>query len=306
MATATLTIKNGQIVSYRDRYFGSLSENKKEYHGNGWIVKVLDGRKDRPGRIICHAEREYSDGPAVCHREFKLADGTLGLAGGNIYSRYAYFRSEDFQKFLSKFGITAVKREDPNQQFSGFSVCSGCGTSSQNVWSDGEIEKHEVPGERPNTFHTVSNATWAIVENKRDYKDDHNYSVILYTTVKNVISLEKSLMAHPEIGPKAVLREKENRIWALEGTLVESLADVKAIVEKACQIPGIEDTYDRDKVAKFMSDRISNAKGETPKFEIHTCRGIGYSNFGIIFVTVSCIQHNSIWETEPIAKGKVS
>ncbi len=321
MATATLTIKNGIIVSHYDRYFFSLSEDGKEYCGNGWVVKIKDSCKGRPGRIICHAEREYSDGPAVCHREFRLADGTLGLAGGKIYSRYAYFRSEDFQKFLNKFGITAVKKEDPNQKFSGFSNCSGLGTASQDVWSDGEIEwdYEDAPGSReifeapdanPNlysgtVYHTVSGATWAIVETEEDYENNHNHAVILYTTVKNVMSLEKSLMAHPEIGPKAIQREKENRVWALNGTPIESLADVKVVLEKACRIPGIEDAYDEEEIVKFMNDHAPDIEDGTHKFVIHSCRGAGCSNYGIMTVTLACERPGSYWETDPIAKGKV-
>ncbi len=320
--TTKLTIKNGEIVSYYDHYFVSLSENGKEYRGNGWVVKIKDGRKDRPGRIICHAEREYSDGPAVCHREFRLADGTLGLAGGNIYSRYAYFRSEEFQKFLNKFGITAIKKEDPNQKFSGFSNFSGWGTASQKVWSDGNIEWDyedapgsreifEAPGANPSlhsgtVYHTVSGATWAIVETAQDYRDNHNYAVILYTTVKNVMSLEKSLMAHPEIGPKAIQREKENRVWALSGTTIESLTDVKAVVEKACQVPGIEDTFDEEKVAKFMRDHASYVEAGTHKFVIHCYIGAGDYNYGIMTVKLACERPGVYQETEPIAKGKVS
>lgn len=318
MATAKLTIKNGIIVNHDDLYFHSLSENGKEYFGNGWHVQIKDGRKDRPGRIICHSEREYSDGPAICHREFRLADGTLGLAGGNIYSRYAYFRSEDFQKFLNKFGITAVKREDPNQVFSGFANHSGWGTASQKVWTDGRIDwdyepirTFDGPGENPNLYsgteyHTVSGATWAIVETKENYGNNHNHAVILYTTAKNVIGLEESLMAHPEIGPKAIQRDKENRVWDLSGTPIRTLADVKVVLKKACQIPGMEDSYDEEEVAQFMRNHADDVENGTYKFVIHAYKGAGYSNYGEMTVTLACEQPGAFSETNPIARGKVS
>ena len=57
MATATLTIKNGKVQDYSDRYFQSLSEDGRMYSGNGWDVTIKEGRNGRPGRIICHAER---------------------------------------------------------------------------------------------------------------------------------------------------------------------------------------------------------------------------------------------------------
>lgn len=318
MATATLTIKNGQIISHYDRYFDSLSENGKEYWGNGWHVQIKDGRKDRPGRIICHAERKYSDGPAVCHREFRLADGTLGLAGGNIYSRYAYFRSEEFQKFLSKFEITAVKKEDPNAEFDFFTAYGPYGSAGGNVWTDGDVKwdssdvEYGDPelGESPSCYDgymhcVISGATWAIVMTNVDWKDEHCYSSILYTTKKNVMSLEKTFMAHPKLGSKAIQREKESHIWALSGTLIESLEDVKAVVGKACRIPGIEDTYDEEKVVKFMNDHAPDIEDGTHKFVIHSYCGAGRSNYGIMTVTLACEQPGSYWETEPIAKGKV-
>ncbi len=110
MATARVMIKNGKVVDYMDRYFGSISEDAKKYFGNGWEVTIVDGVDGRPGKIVCHSEREYSDGLYACHKEFALQDGTVGLAGGNITERYAYFRSEEFQDFLAEFNIDSVRR----------------------------------------------------------------------------------------------------------------------------------------------------------------------------------------------------
>ena len=219
MATTNISIKNGAIVNYSDRYFRYLSEDGKRYEGNGWTVTIKDSHKDRPGRIICHAERVYSDGPAVCHREFKLADGTLGLAGGNICSRYAYFRSEEFQEFLRQFGITAVKKEDPNRDFFLRNALYGGGSCRTKVYTDGSIDEpyetdygrswewqRDCPGtcaSEVEKTQVVSGATWTIVEKKQDERDRHNSSCILYTLVKDVMSLRESLMAHPEIGSRA-------------------------------------------------------------------------------------------------------
>ena len=40
MATTTLEIVNGKIIDYSDRYFYSLSEDGKQYSGNGWDVTI--------------------------------------------------------------------------------------------------------------------------------------------------------------------------------------------------------------------------------------------------------------------------
>ena len=211
MATTKLTIRDGKIVSRDDRYFISLSEDGKRYEGNGWTVIIKDGHKDRPGRIICHAERRYSDGPAICHREFKLADGTIGLAGGNIKLRYAYFRTKKFQEFLNRFGITAVKSLSPNMELKLFIAYGACGASYVNIYTDGDV-RHDFAdveygdpskGENPSCYEghvrcIISNATWAIVARDVDWRNDRSYSCILYT-MRDVMSLEKELMAH---GPK--------------------------------------------------------------------------------------------------------
>ena len=40
-----------------------------------------------------------------------FGNGTLGLSDGFIDNRYTFFREESFQKFLCKYGITAVLHE---------------------------------------------------------------------------------------------------------------------------------------------------------------------------------------------------
>ena len=143
-----------------------------------------------------------------------FGNGLLGLAGGYVDQRYAYFRDSSFQDFLDKFGLTAVKCENPNQKFSGFSARTGLGIAYQDVFTDGNVtwnyedtgsrEAFEAPGANPNLytgreFHSVSDGTWAIVETSCHYGDSHNFARILYTEVKNVIELEDSLMANEAI-----------------------------------------------------------------------------------------------------------
>lgn len=222
MATLRIRIEAGRIVSSNGVYFEGIYEDGLKAVGNGWKVTIRPATKKRPGRIIAHCERNYSDGLAVCHREFRLEDGLLGLAGGNVYDRYAYFRKASFQKFLDEFGITAVKHEDPNQVFTGFAAYSGWGKAYQSVESDGEVEYHYLddpntraqfnqPGANPNLYtgedrHIVSGATWAIVEKKEDYRDNHNFSRILYTLEKDVTKLA------PELRERKARQEKIQKL----------------------------------------------------------------------------------------------
>ena len=245
MATLRFEIKDGTVVDYSGRYFESISKDGLKAVGNGWEVTIRPAFENRPGRIIAHCERMYSDGKAVCHREFRLEDGVLGLAGGNVYSRYAYFRKASFQKFLDEFGITAVKREDPNQTFVGFSAYSGWGSASQTVETDGKMvesyedtpgsrEHFESPGANPNLYEgedfcTVTDATWAIVENREDYRDNHNYSKILYTTVKDVTSLAPELRERKERERRIEHARKE---LGLSGEHFKTASEMRAMVEE--------------------------------------------------------------------------
>lgn len=185
MATSILTIKNGKIEEHNDRYFHSLSEDGKQYSGNGWDVTLKEGCNGRPGRIICHAERVYSYGPAICHREFKLEDGVLGLAGGNITSRYAYFRSDDFAQWLKENDIQAVRRQDPNSTYRSSNPVSDYWSHNLVIDTDGETEYSE-------DFKsiTISGATYAKVAQR--YCDGigwHTKAAILYTEARDVKSL---------------------------------------------------------------------------------------------------------------------
>lgn len=185
MATSVLEIKNGKIVNHSDRYFHSLSDDGKEYSGNGWDVVIKEGCNGRPGRIICHAERIYSYGPAVCHREFKLEDGTLGLAGGNITSRYAYFRSDDFTSWLKENCIQAIRRQDPNSTYRSSNPVSDYWSHELIIDTDGKTEYSEDLKSI-----TVSGATYAKVAQR--YCDGigwHTRAAVLYTEVKDVKSL---------------------------------------------------------------------------------------------------------------------
>ena len=200
MSTTMIRIQDGRIYSLNYSHPFGLSDDGKSFSMNDWTVTIKDSHNGRPGRIVCHAEREYADGPAICHREFKLADGIVGLAGGNICDRYAYFRSNEFQDFLNKHGITAVKHEDPNQKFSGFVSWSGRGEATITVESDGEVdhdfESNYSEGVELATGYshfTVSGATWAIVTVNNFYGDNRNYARILYSNVRNVTTLDSVL-----------------------------------------------------------------------------------------------------------------
>ncbi len=238
MATLQIRMENGLFAETNGCYISKVEPT--HVIGNGWDCKILDD-----GSIKCYATKKYSYGKwsmryiirpngfaklsvknhrgevrtlrtgFVVPKGTTIGNGILGLAGGRINERYAYYRDIKFQEFLEKFGITAVKHEDPNQTFEGFSALTGIGSAFQEVYSDGKVEKEyeddpgsreefEQPGcnsslYRGTIYHTVTGASWAIVETYSDYLDSRNYAKILYTKEKNVMALEDSLMNNRDI-----------------------------------------------------------------------------------------------------------
>ena len=184
MATLKLRIENDKFVETvgEGRYFDGFSEDRLHATGNGWEVKIRPGRNGKAGRIIAHSERQYSVGPAICHREFHLRDGIIGLAGGDVRNRYAYFRTNEFSAFLKKIGVDSVKREDPNGEFTvggngriSIKTDGEASTNWNSSWSDHKI---------------VTNATWAVVTKTYNNGFNQVHSTILYTLEKNVLNLD--------------------------------------------------------------------------------------------------------------------
>lgn len=243
MSTSKLEIRDGKFlvqkrIDYPDRWDSDyvVVEDTFIENINGWTCFV-----SHAGKIICECERGYSDGintiryvikpngfaslvfvdpsgrKEVRKQGFvvpkgqrnKPLNGIIGLSGGNVRTRYAYFRDAEFQAFLRKHGITAVAHENPNQRFSAPSIYCGGGNAYQKAWSDGQVrwdyedeewfrKACEEPGGNPNlyigtSYHSVSNATWAVVESYCWYGNRRNYARILYTEVKDVMSLDGSL-----------------------------------------------------------------------------------------------------------------
>jgi hypothetical protein len=167
----------------------------------------------------------------VLPRGAKLTDGVIGLAGGYVDERYAYFRDGGFQKFLDKFGITAVKHEDPNQTFVVRNARYGGGECRSSLVSDGNMTETGYDSGRTDGWHDscpgtcayegetsyeITGATWAIHTQNQDEGDCHNYTRILFTQVRNVSDLEDSLMGNADIATYVLKREQAKKLDELE------------------------------------------------------------------------------------------
>lgn len=197
-------------------FFGTESE----FERNGYIGKVFpdDGtirvervRGDKgvlgfiypSGGFIFNNRGVIKSGKIPLDENGKI-NGTFGLHT-SMREKYLYFRNKEFQDFLDKHGITAVKHEDPNRVYTGFNNHSGWGDAEFYVETDGVVDREDYDrrdedwregrnGCNPNlwsddTVITVSDATYAIEHVSENYRDNHNNSVILHT-LKNVMELD--------------------------------------------------------------------------------------------------------------------
>ena len=186
MSTRKLTIKDGKIVTDN----GNVTSI--DVHGNWrnpWHVEI------KHNKIFCTCEAEYSTGIQKKKKVFPLQDGTLGLSGGNINGRYAYFRSTEFQNWLDDMGITAIQRlESPDFEYIGHHAsCCGAGTADYYIATDGEEVISEPYwsaewlkdydgwcADDSKTRYVYKNCTWVLVASSCHYRDNHNHAVILY------------------------------------------------------------------------------------------------------------------------------
>lgn len=189
MATLKVKIENGNIVWHNHTY---VSDESPTYVlGNGWHVWIDRKR----GKIICHAEREYSTGLAVKHKEFRLQDGLVGCSGGDVRNAYAYFRKQEFQNFMDELGIDAVRHEDPNEILvTGYSAYPN---AYVRVKTDGGVE--ELPMRQDSVYDgywqefKVCDATWLVVHAHNYCRDRRNDNVTLYTLQKDVLDLKEQI-----------------------------------------------------------------------------------------------------------------
>ena len=243
--TEKVTIENGKFVvikgfGYDDAgNYVSTKTLETSIEENGWTCFVTS-----TGKIICECKREYSNGLNAVryvikpngfasliyvdssgkkevrkqgfiipkHRRNLPISGMLGLSGGNVTERYAYFRDAEFQAFLDKFGITAIKRENPNRDYTWPAIYCGGGDASSVLWTDGSVQETykddewflealKEPGANQNLYHgttryTVSGAKWTVMSTAMEYGDRHNTARILYTEVRDVTTLEDDLIKH--------------------------------------------------------------------------------------------------------------
>ncbi len=279
MATLNVTLENGFFSTSNGIYVTEFTPT--HVVGNGWDCTV---RMD--GSILCEAVRTYADGvhsmryeitkngfakltlkvrnePVrtirkgfVLPRGAKLADGTIGLSGGCVDDRYAFFRDAAFNKFLAKFGLTAVRHEDPNQSFVVRKARYGGGECNSDLITDGAKEEVSFDSGRTDewrahnpgtcsyeweTTYRVTGASWLIHEVSKHEGDCHRYARVLYTQEKDLDRLKESLMGNPDVALFVKKEQQAKSLKALDGKAVRSADELQEVVEKINGIcPGIK------------------------------------------------------------------
>jgi len=288
MATTHIRLENG-IFSGKD------FADPTHVQSNGWDCVI-----DKNGTVTCNAVREYSDGEHsvryvimrngfakltrklpgkpvetlkkgfILRRGQKLSSGMIGLSGGHIDSRYAYFRDSAFQEFLERFDLTAMSSLDPNQEYLLRSAEYGGGICKSELLTDGGVSKlnsdfgrsekwaEENPGtcaSECNSTYQVTGATWVIVSQTQHEGDHHNHSRILITKEKDLKMIEKMLMANETIATRVKKKEMVDRLYAFNGIEVRCSDDVKTIIAQIIEIaPKITSDFDEEAVEAFMKE----------------------------------------------------
>lgn len=216
MSTLKVRIENLKFVSYNGADVETLEE--KYLKGNGWECRI-----DDKGNLFCIAEELYrccnlqrlelsikngefklvrtvNSGRPKVLKSYKLKwpqDGVIGLQGGLIYKRRAYFREKSFQNFLDEYSLFSVREEAPNRSYS----------INEELFTNGDkfYEKIETDGKITvvsenmtdkgtsyliNKIVTVSDAEWVI---KTTVKKEKLKNRVLYTdqNLKHLKGLNK-------------------------------------------------------------------------------------------------------------------
>ena len=219
MAVVNITIKNGLFEKCNGVKLEIFSS--KFLSVNGWECEVQNN-----GVIKCTAKELCIDGSHsmrytiyqngfakltlktpnepvkvikmgfVVKKGESFGNGVLGLSDGFIDHRYTFFREESFQKFLCKYGITAVLHEDPNRIF-----CLRNGESEDNsyyinLWTDGHFASIGNQTELLNSFGkkflglveciSVNDAKWTLIRRVIRSGNKEIISMNLFTVERNL------------------------------------------------------------------------------------------------------------------------
>lgn len=213
MAILTIDVRGGKFVGHNDAYVTEYDE--EHLFGNGWECYVKED-----GAIVCICKRKCYDGqhtlqfklkkgwakltlkindnPRIILRDYPIqtnngvVEGVIGLSGGYIDQRYAFFRNLEFGNFLKEHGLTSVSNENPNRVYNLETANAPYHYAGQKIFTDGETKVVKESFGRtyywrskdPKTGYyevfrkiSVTNASWVILASEENGRSTR----ILYT-----------------------------------------------------------------------------------------------------------------------------
>ena len=90
---------NGNISCIAEQHYNGVRHTIKFNLKNNYVKLILKKGKDKPKVLKSYKLDKWP------------TDGVIGLPGGYIERRRAYFREGSFQEFLEKYALTAVRNE---------------------------------------------------------------------------------------------------------------------------------------------------------------------------------------------------
>lgn len=221
MANLEITIKNGKFVETNHVNVEEFSDTY--VRGNGWECFIADD-----GKIKCQAVKKYSEEfeeriycvintkgaswlkyretgkpPELLKRRYvvpegvSIRNGMLGLSDGEIKKRHVYFRQEALQNFLDEYGISKIKKANPNKTYQGYLAYNDNENHYSNIVTDGDEEIiRNTPDEKEKLTKSlttisdlvvrcekveVQNATWVLKTIRKRVGEDVEFYRILYS-----------------------------------------------------------------------------------------------------------------------------
>lgn len=181
--------EKGNISFIAVQYYEEVRHQLKFKINNGYVKKLLKIGDGRPRVLKSYRIPNWP------------IDGVIGLSDGDICNRTAYFRTDEFQKFLDEYGFTAVRCESANGIYTLMEKRDEQSTFlSESIETDGKV-KELSPGYVDDKYDTklfpdieqvveVTDASWVI---KMVWKRDKLNKRILYTldTPWEIVGLPK-------------------------------------------------------------------------------------------------------------------
>ena len=190
MANLEITIKNGKFIKTNHVNVEEFSDTY--VRGNGWECFIADDGKIKCQAVKKHSEeyeeriyciintrgaswlkyRETGKPAELLKRRYVVPEGVgikngmIGLSDGEIKKRHVYFRQEALQNFLKEYGISKIKKVNPNKIYQGYLADDYKGNEKyySNILTDGDEEIiANTPEEKENLRKRISQSSDVIV-----------------------------------------------------------------------------------------------------------------------------------------------